>query len=169
MILSKSTGALFLLLLTSIFAAGAAVIVAAVYVFPLAIDEAYITYSHTRNFAQNGRLVYHPANPKFTVTAPLHALLLGLGGAAGIPVPTLSNVLGAASIFGSSAYLTLLCFRHSLNWAGSAAGMLVVTSPALWLTLGQESSFLLLLVLAAYYQLYRGSSWPRRFSRRWPS
>lgn len=32
-------------------------IVAAVYVFTLAIDEAYITYSHTRNFARSGKPV----------------------------------------------------------------------------------------------------------------
>lgn len=96
-------------------------------------------------------------------------MLPGVGGGLGFNIPEFGKTLNAAGIFGSSSYLILLRFRHSLNWAGSAAGMLVVTSPALWLTLGQGSSFLLLLVLAAYYHFYRGSMWPRLFSRRWPS
>ena len=156
MIVSKSTETLFLLLLISIFAAGAAVIVAAVYVFPLAIDEAYITYSHARNFARSGRLVYHPANPEFSVSTPLYALLLGLGGAVGIPIPALSKILGAASIFGSSVYLSLLCYRHRMIWAMLTAGPLLATSPLLWQTLGLETCFFLLLVLAAFYHSDRG-------------
>lgn len=76
MIVSKSTGAQFLSLLTSIFTAGVAVTVAAVYLFPLTIDEAYVTYHHARNFARSGRLVYHLTNPHFSVSSPLYAALL---------------------------------------------------------------------------------------------
>ena len=93
-------------------------------------------------------------------------MLLGVGARQRFKIPELGKTLNAASIFGSGACLMLLCFHHSLNWAGFAAGMLVVTSPALWLTLGQESRFFLLLVLAAYFHFYSGSTWPQRFSRR---
>ncbi len=156
MIVSRSTGTLPLFLFTSIFAAGAAVIVAAVYLFPLTIDEAYITYSHARNFARSGRLVYHPANPEFSVSTPLYALLLGLGGAVGIPIPAFSKLLGAASIFGSSVYLSLLLHRRRMMWAALTSGLLLATSPLLWQTLGLETSFFLLLVLASFYHADRG-------------
>ena len=120
------------------------------------VDEAYVTYSHARNFAHSGRLVHHLSNPHFSVSSPLYTVLLGIGGRLGFNIPELGKTLSAASIFGSSAYLMLLCFRHNLKWVGFVAGMVLVTSPALWLTLGLESSFFLLLVLAAYYHFYRG-------------
>lgn len=156
MIVSRTTGTQPLLLFAAIAAAGLAVIVAGIYFFPLTIDEAYITYSHARNFARSGRLVHHPSNPEFSVSTPLYALLLGLGGAAGLPIAALSKLLGAASIFGSSVYLLLLCYRHRMIWAALTSGLLLATSPLLWLTLGLETSFFLLLVLAALYHLDRG-------------
>ena len=156
MIVSKTTGSQPLLLFAAIAAAGLAVIVAGIYLFPLTIDEAYITYSHARNFARSGRLVYHPANPEFSISTPLYALILGLGGALGIPIPAFSKLLGAASIFGSSVYLSLLCYRHRMMWAALTSGLLLATSPLLWQTLGLESCFFLLLVLAAFYHSDRG-------------
>ena len=144
------------LLLSAIAAAGLAVIVAGIYLFPLMIDEAYITYSHARNFARSGRLVHHLTNPHFSVISPLYAALLGIGGRLGFDIPALSKVLSAASIFGSSAYLTLLCYRHSLRWAAVTSGLLLAASPALWLTLGLETNFLLLLVLSSLYHFDRG-------------
>ncbi len=156
MIVSRTTGTQPLLLFAAIAAAGLAVIVAGIYLFPLTIDEAYITYSHARNFARSGRLVYHPANPEFSVSTPLYALLLGLGGAVGIPIPAFSKLLGAASIFGSSVYLSLLCHRNGMIWAAITAGLLLATSPLLWQTLGLEYCFFLLLILAAFYHSDRG-------------
>ena len=131
-------------------------IVAGIYLFPLMLDEAYITYSHARSFARSGRLVYHPSNPEFSVSTPLYALILGLGGAAGLPIPALSKLLGAASIFGSSVYLSLLCYRNGMIWAAITVGLLLATSPLLWQTLGLEYCFFLLLVLAAFYHSDRG-------------
>ena len=156
MIVSRTTFTQPLLLFAAIAAAGLAVIVAGIYLFPLTIDEAYITYSHARNFARSGRLVYHPSNPEFSVSTPLYALLLGLGGAAGLPIPAMSKLLGAASIFGSSVYLSLLCYRHRMFWAAITAGLLLATSPLLWQTLGLEYCLFLLLVLAAFYHSDRG-------------
>ena len=89
-------------------------------------------------FARSGRLVYHPANPEFSVSTPLYALILGLGGALGLPIPAFSKLLGAASIFGSSIYLSLLCYRNGMIWAAITAGLLLATSPLLWQTLGLE-------------------------------
>ena len=144
-------------LYAAIAAAGVAVVVTGIYIFPLMIDEAYITYSHARNLARIGRLVYHPTNPYFSVGAPLYAVLLGIGGKLGVPIPALSNALSVASIFGSSAYLMLLCYRHRKMWAAATAGLLLATSPMLWLTLGLETCFFLLLVLAAFYHFDRGN------------
>ena len=156
MITAGKTVSPSILLLAAIAAAGLAVIVAGIYLFPLMLDEAYITYSHARNFARSGRLVYHPSNPEFSVSTPLYALLLGLGGAAGLPIPAMSKLLGAASIFGSSVYLSLLCYRHRMTWAALTSGLLLATSPLLWQTLGLEACFFLLFVLAAFYHSDRG-------------
>ncbi len=142
--------------IAAIAASGLVVIVAGIFLFPLMIDEAYITYSHARNFARSGRLVHHLMNPHFSVSSPLYAALLGIGGRLGFAIPALSNVLSAASIFGSGAYLTLLCYRRNLRWAAVTSGLLLAASPVLWLTLGLETSFFLLLVLAAFYHFDRG-------------
>ena len=146
-----------MLLYAAIVAAGVAVVVTGIYIFPFMIDEAHITYSYARNLARIGSLVYHPTNPYFSVGAPLYAVLLGIGGKLGVPIPVLSNALSAASIFGSSVYLMLLCFRHRMMWAAATAGLLLATSPILWLTLGLETCFFLLLVLAAFYHFDRGN------------
>ena len=142
--------------LAAIAAVGFAVVVAGIYIFPLMIDDAYITYSYARNLARFGRLVYHPTNTQLSISGPLYAVLLGIGGRLGFGIPALSNVLGAASIFGSSVYLMLLCYRHKKLWAAATAGLLLATSPMLWLTLGLETCFFLLLVLAAFYHYERG-------------
>ena len=139
-----------------ITASGLAVVFVAIYMFPLMIDDAYITYSYARNLARFGHLVYHPTNPQLSISAPLYAVLLGIGGRLGFPIPALSNALGAASIFGASLYATLLCYRHKKLWAAATAGLLLATSPMLWLTLGLETCFFVLLVLAAFYHYERG-------------
>ena len=140
----------------AVAAIGLVVVVAGIHLFPLAVDDAYITYSFARNFARIGRLVYHPTNPQLSISAPLYAVLLGIGGKAGLPIPALSNVLSVASIFGSSVYLMLLCYRHKKMWAAITAGLLLATSPMMWLTLGLETCFFVLAVLAAFYHFDRG-------------
>lgn len=141
--------------LYAVIAPAAIVVVVGINLFPLAVDDAYITYSSARNLARVGRLVYHPTNPELNISAPLYAFLLGAGGRMGLPIPALSNVLGVASIFGSSAYLMALCYRYGKIWAALTAGLLLAASPLLWLTLGLESSFFLLLALAAFYHFDR--------------
>ena len=103
----------------------------------------------------SARLVYHPTNPELNISAPLYAVLLGIGGKLGVPIPALSNALGVASTFGSSAYLIALCYRHKKMWAAATAGLLLATSPMLWLTLGLETCFFLLLGLSAFYHFDR--------------
>ena len=143
-------------LYAAIAAAAIAVVVVGVNLFSLAVDDAYITYSSARNLARIGRLVYHPTNPELNISAPLYAILLGIGAKLGFPIPPLSNALGVASIFGSSAYLMALCFRYGKTWAALTAGLLAATSPLLWLALGLETCFFILLGLAAFYHFDRG-------------
>ena len=156
MIIFKKTVPQPFLLLAAIAAIGLAVVVTARYIFPLMIDDAYITYSYARNLARFGHLVYHPTDQQLSISAPLYAVLLGIGGRLGFPIPALSNALGAASIFGSSLYLALLCYRQKMLWAAVTAGLLLATSPMLWLTLGLETCFFVLLALAAFYHFGRG-------------
>ena len=139
----------------AVAALGLVVIVSGIQLFSLAVDDAYITYSFARNLARTGRLIYHPTNLEFSISSPLYAVILGIGGRAGLPIPTLSNVLSVASIFGSSVYLMLLCYRHKKMWAAITAGLLLATSPMMWLALGLETSFFVLVVLAAFYHFDR--------------
>ena len=154
---SRTTGTQPLLLFATIAAAGLAVIVAAIFFFPLSIDEAYITYSHARNFARSGRLVYHPANPEFSVGSPLYALLLGLGGAAGLPYSRVQQVPGSGQHFRFERLpvFALPPQRDDLgrDYCRPTAGHVsfVVGRHSAW-----RPSFFLLLVLAALYHFDRG-------------
>jgi len=124
--------------------------------FPLMVDDAYITYSYARNFARSGDLVYHATNPRLSTSAPFYAILLGIAGKAGLAIPATSNVLGAAGIFGAALCLFLLGYRNERPWMGATAALLVAVSPLLWLSLGLETAFHLFLVCATFYGYDRG-------------
>lgn len=115
------------------------------------LDDAFITYSYARNFARTGRLLYHHAIPYLSTTAPLYGILLSLPARYGLSIPVVSNVLSAASIFGSSVFIYLLFRRHQARIGGLIAALLIVTSPLLWLSLGLETCWLVFLVCGAFY------------------
>jgi hypothetical protein len=114
------------------------------------LDDAFITYNYARNLARSGELLYHPGNPYLSTSAPLYAVLLGLPAALGADIPALSNVLSAIGVFGASASVYLLFRRRGARAGGVVAGLLIVTSPLLWLSLGLETCWLVFLVCAAF-------------------
>jgi hypothetical protein len=115
------------------------------------LDDAYITYSYSRNFARTGQLLYHPAIAYFSTTAPLYGVLLGLPARYGLSIPEVSDAFSAASIFGSSVFVYLLFRRHQARIGGLLAALLILTSPLLWLSLGLETCWLLFLICGAFY------------------
>ena len=115
------------------------------------LDDAYITYNHARNLSRFGKLVYSANVPSLTTTAPLYGILLGAARALGLDIPAVSNLLGMASILGTGLILYALCRRHNCRFAGAIAAMLLVTSPLLWLTLGLETCFFIMLVCGAFF------------------
>jgi len=115
------------------------------------LDDAFITYSFARNLARTGLLRYHPDNPFLSTSAPLYAILLGLTARPGLSIPTVSNALSAASIFGSSFFIYLLFRRHQARVGGFISAALIVTSPLLWLSLGLETCWLVFLICSAFY------------------
>ena len=118
---------------------------------PLMLDDAYITYSFARNFARSGLLVHHSSFPYLGTTAPLYAMLLGVLGVLGLDIPVASNAIGMGAIFGAALLLYWLCSRRGQPWAGVVAGLLLITAPLLWLSLGLETCFFILLICAACF------------------
>ena len=144
---SFRTGYLLLLALLVLFLG--------VNLFPLMVDDAYITYSYARNFARSGELVYHPSNPRLSTSAPFYAILLGVVAKSGLEIPAASNGLGIISIFGAALCLFLLSDRHGRPWMGVASALLLAASPLVWLSLGLETAFHIFLVCAAFYTYER--------------
>lgn len=81
-----------------------------------------------------------------------------MGSRLGFDIPTLSKTLSVGSIWGTAVFLYLLCRRHGQQWAGVVAALLVVTSPLLWLVIGLETTFSVMLICAMFFLYDRESS-----------
>lgn len=117
---------------------------------PQMLDDAYITYSVARNLARSGSLAYAPGMLSLSTTAPFYAVVLAAAWRLGLDIPVLSNVLGSASILGAALSVQSLCRRHGHSFAGAVAALLIASAPLLWLNLGMETCFQLMLVCAAF-------------------
>ncbi len=116
----------------------------------LAIDDAFVTYRYAANLAHGLGFVYNPGEHVLSTTAPLYGLLLSLPALLALPLPLVSNVLGGLSIGAGAALLAATSRRRGPALVTWLAGLLYLLSPLLWLALGMETAFYLLLVLAAF-------------------
>jgi len=132
-------------------------VVVGIAIFPLMLDDAYITYTSARNFARSGLLIHSMASPHLTTTAPLYGILLGVGHRFGFDIPMLSRILSVGSIWGTAVLLYLLCRRRGQPWAGVVAALLAVSSPLLWLSIGLETTFSVMLICAMFFLYDRES------------
>lgn len=119
----------------------------------LAIDDAYITYRYAANASRGQGFVYNPGQPTLSTTAPLWGLVLaGLGILFGAErIPLLANILSALCLWGGGLILWREGRRRGWPWAGLVAALAYVSCPLLWLSLGMESGWYLLLVLGAFH------------------
>ncbi len=115
------------------------------------LDDSFITYRYSRNFAQGIGLVYNPGDNVLSTTAPLYAMLLG---ALSLIIPDfhfLGSLIGTLSIgFGGWLIYNLLP-RRIAEPIRVWGGLVYVLSSPLWLALGMETAFWIALVLAAVW------------------
>jgi len=132
----------------------------ALLLHPLAIDDAYITYRYAANASRGQGFIYNPGQPTLSTTAPLWGLVLaGLGTLLGAErIPLLANVLSALCLWGGGLILWREGRRRGWPWAGLAAALAYVSCPLLWLSLGMESAWYLLLVLGAFHVAGQGDT-----------
>ncbi len=115
------------------------------------LDDSFITYRYSRNFAQGIGLVYNTGDNVLSTTAPLYAILLGVLSFIIPDFHLLGSLIGTLSIgLGGWLIYNLLPRRISESirlWGG----LVYVLSSPLWLALGMETAFWIMLVLAAVW------------------
>ncbi len=115
------------------------------------LDDSFITYRYSRNFAQGIGLVYNAGDNVLSTTAPLYAILLGVLSFIIPDFRLLGSLTGTLSIgIGGWLIYNLLPRRMSESlrlWGG----LVYVLSSPLWLALGMETALWIMLVLAAIW------------------
>ncbi|MFN2225770.1 MAG: hypothetical protein ACK2UY_05675 [Anaerolineae bacterium] len=118
-------------------------------------DDPYITFRYARNLSEGQGFVYNVGQRTLSTTAPLYALLLALLGRVWHDLPALSNVLSAAALVSSAAFLLLLSESRGRRVPGMIAALLLSLSPYLVWTFGAETCFSVMLILGGFYAYER--------------
>jgi arabinofuranosyltransferase len=120
---------------------------------PHPIDDAYITFRYARNLAEGAGLVYNPGEWVLGTTAPLWAIVLGLGYRLGLTdLPWLAAVLSALCDAASAALLFRMSRRMGLPpFAAALVGLAWALNPMSigFASGGMETSLFVLLALTA--------------------
>ena len=130
----------------------AAALILGIWLHPLAVDDAFITYRYALNLATGKGFTYNTDQPVLSTTAPLYALFLAAGAwlwADGERLPALANAVSAIAIWIGGVLLFVLGCREKTPWLGALAGLLLVIHPLLWLNLGLETALFLAWALGA--------------------
>jgi hypothetical protein len=117
--------------------------------YPLAVDDAFITYRYAHNLATGHGFSYNAGQPVLSTTAPLWALVLAAGALFWSDIPTMANTLSAVALGIGAILILLLARRERTPWPGVLAAALYVLYPLLWLSLGLETVAFLALALGA--------------------
>src|SRR5262249_34183927 len=110
-----------------------------------------ITYRYSRNFAQGLGLVYNTGDNVLSTTAPLYAILLGILSFIIPDFHLLGNLIGTLSIGLGGWLIYKLLPRRMSEPVRLWGGAVYVLSSPLWLALGMETAFWIMLVLAAVW------------------
>jgi len=115
-----------------------------------AFDDPFITYRYAENILAGRGFGYNPGTRVLSTTTPLYALLLVLPGAAGVPIPLASNLIGCVSI--AAGALALL--RLGRLWGTPVAGWLMLVlyplNSLLLSSLGGEGSLYVASIVWAF-------------------
>lgn len=120
-------------------------------------DDPYITFRYAQNWADGNGLVFNLGERVLGTTAPLYALLLGVGARAGIDIPILAGCLTIASIAIVGILIHRLLDHEGHSTAGIIAGLVTVTHPLIGDTQGFE--------LNIFFAFVLGGAWAYRKRR----
>ena len=121
------------------------------------LDDSFITYRYARNFAQGIGLVYNIGDNVLSTTAPLYAILLGVLSFIIPDFHVLGSLIGTLSIGLGGWLICNLLPRRMPQGIRMWAGLVYALSSPLWLALGLETAFWILLVLAAVWMVQEES------------
>ncbi|HVT58516.1 MAG TPA: hypothetical protein VHR45_08955 [Thermoanaerobaculia bacterium] len=115
-----------------------------------AADDIYITYRYAANFAAGRGLIFNPGERVFGLSDPGAAVLLGgIHRLLAIPIPVAGTALTAAALLAIALQLWSALKTAGRAAEGLLAGVLVASSPYLWLGQGAGPLPSLALILLA--------------------
>ena len=117
----------------------------------MALDDPFITYRYAENLAAGRGFVYNEGERVLSTTTPLYALLLSAARLVTSDLPALSNWIGILSLWAGAWLIYRICARFGQTAAGVVAGLLYASFPLLWLSLGFEVPFYLLMALLGFH------------------
>src|SRR5690349_4104437 len=115
------------------------------------LDDSFITYRYSRNFAEGIGLVYNAGDNVLSTTAPLYAILLGILSFIIPDFYLLGSLIGTLSIGLGGWLIYNLLPRRMSEPIRLWGGLIYVFSSPLWLALGMETALWIVLVLAAVW------------------
>ena len=119
-------------------------------------DDPYITFRYARNLLDGKGLLYNANEWVLGTTAPLHALVLALGGLFVDDLPLLASVINGASLAVLALLLQRLLAGVNEPWAGAAAAVLVVGNPLMGDAFGFELNLFLALTFGGIVAYFSG-------------
>ncbi len=128
-----------------------ALLIGAIFRYPLVIDDPFITYRYAHNLLNGNGFVFNAGERVLSTTTPLYAMVLALLGFFYRDIPALGFWLSVIAL-GVGAYFVYRIAAHfNFRAGGMIAGLLLLTSPALLLTFGLETNFYLALATGALF------------------
>jgi hypothetical protein len=121
-----------------------------------AFDDAYITYRYADNLRRGAGLVYNPGEWVLGTTTPLFALLLGVAGLAASDIEVLGHWIGVLGWLATAWMAMGLLVHVGRSRAAIAAGLLLAVEPAMFSSLGMETSLLIALMLGTAWAWLAG-------------
>jgi hypothetical protein len=127
------------------------------------VDDAWIHQVFARNLARTHLLAFNPGVPSTGSSAPLWTVLLAVGHVLALEPHAWAYALGMFAQFASALLIFALMLRWTRGaraWAFAAVGLALTEWHAVWAALsGMETSFFILLSLAAMYLHFTARAW----------
>ena len=130
-----------------------------VFSFVELVDDAYISFRYSRNFAAGEGLVFNPGEYVEGYTNLLWTLLMAVSEVFGLPTPAVSVIVGGVFAFLALFTVWRICLRLGLSPWGSAAAVVALGAyPDFWMasTMGLEGGLFAALLSASVLLLVSG-------------
>ncbi|MFT5358352.1 MAG: hypothetical protein ACI9KE_005590 [Polyangiales bacterium] len=119
---------------TSVVLLGATLIAAlsSVYAWPFIVDDAFITFRYAGNLVAGGGYAMNSGVVTDGVTGPLWLLPLALGGALGVPIPLVAQVVGILFALAAAALMLWSMTVRSAGRAREVSALFLALSGTNW-------------------------------------